>query len=333
YNGGGLGRACVDSVLASSYPQLEVLVVDNASRDDSLARMADLEAGGRIRVVRNRANEGYSVGNNLGAARATGELTLFLNNDTRVRPDAIERMVAFFRAQPETGAAQPLIVSMEDESRVANAGNDLDTLGFHQCLGEGESVGSVPVRTPTSYAQGAALMIRTPLYRAVGGFDPILRFYHTDADLSWKVWLAGYEVAVVADARVLHAEGSSASAATLPDRLLRLVHGQLVMVGKNYERTNAVAALGALLAIDLATAVLFVALGRRAEARMVVRGVGAFLLELPKVVGARRAVRRFRAVSDEETRRRALRRFNPLGVLVLKRQGYGYASDRAQSRF
>jgi GT2 family glycosyltransferase len=333
YNGGGLGRACVDSVLASTYPNLEVLVVDNASKDDSLERMADLERSGRIRIVRNASNVGYGPGNNVGASEATGELVLFLNNDTRIDPAAIAGMVAHFRSHPDTGAAQPLMISMEDENRISNAGNDLDTLGFHECLGEGQPVGSVEVRPLTSYAQGAAFMIRRPLFATVGGFDPLLRFYHTDADLSWKVWLAGYEVAVVASSRVLHAEGTSASAASLADRLLRMVHGQLVMVGKNYDTTDAVVAMVSLATIDVGTATLLFVLGRREEAKMVLRGVGAFLLELRKVMSARRGIARFRAVSDEEIRHRALRPFNPLGVFALKRRGYGYSGDWTQSRF
>jgi GT2 family glycosyltransferase len=333
YNGGDLGRGCVVSLLASSYHSLEVIVVDNDSKDDSLARMADLEKSGRIRVFRNPTNLGYSRGNNTGADLATGDLILFLNNDTRVDPGAVERMVQHFQAHPETGAAQPLILSMEDETRVANAGNELDTLGFHECFGEGDLVRSIRVRSPTGYAQGAALMIRAPLFRAVGGFDPLLRFYHTDADLSWKVWLAGYEVAVVADAHVFHAEGTSASAASLADRLFRLVHGQLVMVAKNYGAGRAIRAVVSLATIDLCISLMFLALGRSREARMVVRGLAAFLLDLPKVMLTRSAVPHFRVITDSELRRRSLRSFNPLGVFALKRRGYGYAGDRAQSQF
>jgi GT2 family glycosyltransferase len=333
YNGGGFGRACVDSVLASSHKNLEVLVVDNASRDSSLSLMADLEASGRIRIIRNQNNEGYARGNNAGGIVASGQLFLFLNNDTRVEPDSIARMVDHFRAHPATGAAQPLLVTMHDITRVSNAGNELDSLGFHEALGEGEPVQSIRVRSPTGYAQGSALMIRASLFRTIGGFDELLRFYQTDVDLCWEVWLTGHEVDVVDQARVLHDEGTTASAADLPARLPLLVHGQLVMVAKNYEVLNAIGAVSALVVTDMAISSLFLVLGRPREAKAIVRGVFEFLFELRKVREGRRAVARFRVATDLELRARFLRPFNPLSVLTSKRRGYGYAGERPFSRF
>jgi GT2 family glycosyltransferase len=333
YNGGGLGRSCVDSVLASNYTNVEVIVVDNASRDDSLDRMKDLEVSGRIRVIRNSENEGFSMGNNRGAAAASGTFLLFLNNDTRVDPDAIGRMVEQFRSNPATGACQPVLVSMEDDTKVANAGSQLDTLGFHQVLGEGEPLSTLRVRSPTGFAQGAALMIRASLFREIGGFEPLLRFDHTDSDLSWRTWLAGYQVAVVSDAVVLHAEGRTASATAVAQRLRPLVHGQLVMVTKNYSGFRATRALASLVTIDFAMLGLLLLLGRRAEARAVGYGIGSFLFDLPKVMKARAVVRVFRTITDEEADRRFLRRFNPLDVFASKRLGYGYAAERPLTRF
>lgn len=333
YNGGRLGRDCVDSVLASTYSNLEVIVVDNASKDDSLERMRDLEALGRIRVIRNGENEGYSAGNNRGAVGASGSFLLFLNNDTRVAPEAIARMVEEFRIRPGTGACQPVLVSMEDPTKVANAGSELDTLGFHRVVGAGLPIRSLVVRSPTGFAQGAALMVRTSLFGNIGGFEPMLQFDHTDADLSWKVWLAGYQVSVVPNAVVAHAEGATASAAAVARRMYPLVRGQLVMVTKNYEGWRSFRGLASLVAIDLGMMVLFLSLGRRAEARAVARGIRRFVLDLPLVLKARQGVRAFRTITDAEAERRFLRPFNPIEVFALKRRGYGYVGDWPLTQF
>jgi GT2 family glycosyltransferase len=332
YNGGSLARQCVDSVIASTYPNFEIVVVDNASADDSVERLRDLVIQGRVKLVRNDANLGFALGNNRGSDAASGALLLFLNNDTEVAPDALERMVTRFVEEPDLGAAQPLLLFLPDRDRINSAGNRLDTLAFNEVIGLGKPVAQFEVGDQTAFASGSALMIRKELFKALAGFDLTLKFYYTDTDLSWKTWMAGYRVAVVPDAIVFHAEGSAASSLHIEHRLFLFVSSQLMVVAKNYEPARALVNTTILVGLYSVAALAYLLRGDVPVARAFVRAIRGFFAALPEIRRSRRQLAEVRVLSDEELIERFLRRSNPLDVFQRKRSGWGYRSDWFRTR-
>jgi len=332
YNGGSLTRRCVTSVLTDPYPNKEVIVVDNASTDGSLGALDDYVSKGRIAVVRNEANLHFARGNNRGAAAASGELLLFLNNDTEIEPDVIEHMVVRFRAEPSLGSAQPLVLFLPERHLLNSAGAVLDTLAFHEILGLAQPRSGYTPSEHTSYAVGAAVMIRRELFERAGGFDPLLGFYYTDADLSWKVWLAGYTVAVVPDAVVYHAEGSGLGAFVNVHRLRMMIKGQLTVVARNYELPRALFGTAALLFLYQGLAFMYLIRGSRDVAQAIVRSLAAFLLTLPEIARGRAEIASYRSLSDPGATGRFLVPFNPVRVFQRKREGWGYLADREATR-
>ena len=159
---------CLDSLLASDYPGLEVLVVDNASTDGT----TDLTARyiPRVRLVRNRRNLGYAGGNNVGVRAALeggAEMVALVNQDTRVEPDWLTRIVEAARADPRLGILSP---SQWDYDGVAPDPSFLAVLAAAdpraaQAVAAGRAVaGAVLVET----AIGAALVLRRSLIERVG---------------------------------------------------------------------------------------------------------------------------------------------------------------------
>jgi GT2 family glycosyltransferase len=111
------------------WPDLEVIVVDNGSAPDALARIRDHAAHHpQVRLIENGANLGFAAGNNVGIAAATGDYVMFLNNDTFVAPGAISAMVSALERDPTLGVVGPLTNNIGNEARIAIEYADMDAM-------------------------------------------------------------------------------------------------------------------------------------------------------------------------------------------------------------
>ena len=209
YNGKDYLKKCLDSVLKTEYPNFEVILVDNSSTDRSLS-LAEESFGfdKRLRIIRNSSNLGFSGGNNVGFKHAKGNFIAFLNNDTIVDSNWLTSLVDVMEKDETIGLAQSMLLKI-DGQEVQTAGSLLsDYLVLQRILFEDRPSN---IKTPsvfeTSYACGAAFIIRRELINEIGLFDPKLPFYYDDTLLSFKTWLSGKRVVVVSKSKVCHAKG------------------------------------------------------------------------------------------------------------------------------
>lgn len=103
YNAKDYLKKCIDSVFESTLKNLEVIVVDNASEDGSLEELKKIE--GRIKLIANEKNVGFSKANNQGIKKSSGRYILFLNPDTSVYPSTLKYMLSFMDKEKSAGAA------------------------------------------------------------------------------------------------------------------------------------------------------------------------------------------------------------------------------------
>jgi GT2 family glycosyltransferase len=199
YNGMQWLPRCFESLeKQTAFDRLEVIVTDNKSADGSDKFAADwLERTGRGRVVQNGANLFYCGANNNGAAVATGEFVLFLNNDTWLEPDCLEKLYDGTVAAGAQGAS-PLVQDY-DTNNFQNAGSPgLDIFGMTSEM-------SQPKGPREIFASpGCSLLVQTEMFRKIGGFAPELLIYCDETDVSWRVWIAGGKLVYVPDAIVHH---------------------------------------------------------------------------------------------------------------------------------
>lgn len=180
----------------------EVVVVDNASPDDSaaVARAAMPSAT----VVRSAENGGFAGGTHLGARASTAPLLLFLNPDAVPQPGCLDALRACAQEHPEWGAWQAL-VTLPGGAEVNTSGNVVHFLGFGWAGGHGQRVADVPAQPRhVGFASGAALVVRREAWDATGGLDPAYFMYVEDLDLGLRLRLAGWDSGVVPAARVAH---------------------------------------------------------------------------------------------------------------------------------
>ena len=189
-----------ESIKNLHYDNIELIFVDNASTDGSVDYVRQNWAD--IKVIDSKINLGFSIANNIAAERASGEYLFFLNNDTKVHPDAILELVKRMSENSALGICGCTMMSY-DGSVFFHTGIGVDILGF-------------PIASSVAfYAEGSALMIRRQLFKEVGEFDPEYFMFHEDVDLAWRVWLSGHRVIAIADAVVYHYTGASAGGTAL----------------------------------------------------------------------------------------------------------------------
>lgn len=207
HNGVAFLERCLRSLLASSYPELEVIFVDNASSDGSLEFVrATFGSDSRLRYVVNDQSVGPGVGRNRGARVARGTYLMFLDNDTEVERRCIAELVAVFEADASIGAGQAKLLQMDNPSFYDCAGDYLGPLGFLiERAKRQKDTGQFNFIADILSAKGAAHFIRKALFERLGGFDEDYYMYVEETDLCWRVWLSGQRVVFIPSAIVYHA--------------------------------------------------------------------------------------------------------------------------------
>jgi len=202
-----LTRRCLELVLADLPPDCEVVVVDDASTDETPAMLS--EFGERIRVLTMAENAGFSRACNEGAAAAGGELVVFLNNDTEPRPGWLWALLEYAEREPGADVVGARLVY--PTGTVQHAGVVFGQDGYPHNLYAGlpEDHPAVNRSRRLQAVTGACMLVRRPAFERLGGFDEGYENSLEDVDLCLRVGAAGGEVHYCHEAVVVHLESVS----------------------------------------------------------------------------------------------------------------------------
>ena len=207
YNAGELLFNCIKSIKKSNYSNVEIIVVDNVSSDDSHIKCK--EKYQEIKLIQNKENFGYCGGNNIGIKQATGEFVIILNPDTIVQPDCIGELVYAYEKIGE-GLFQPKILSLNEENILQSTGNMIHVFGFGFARDKGRKVvEKVEDIEKIGYASGTCLFTSKDVIDKVGLLDEFLFLYHDDLDLGWRAAQIGIDSYYVPKSKVFHVESYS----------------------------------------------------------------------------------------------------------------------------
>lgn len=187
--------ALLDSIRRQEYRRVEIVVVDNGSRNNPEKIFA--ENYPEIQFIRSDRNLGFAGGNNLGLKRATGDFLFFVNNDAQLTAGCIETLLQLFEDQQEAGAVSPLICYYPDSSVIQYAGmSPVHPLtGRNRTWGNGEKDrGQYAGSRPTAYAHGAAMMIPRRVLNQVGPMAEDFFLYYEELDWCERIRRAGFSV-------------------------------------------------------------------------------------------------------------------------------------------
>ncbi|HEX7976350.1 MAG TPA: glycosyltransferase family 2 protein [Anaerolineales bacterium] len=210
YNAGPLLAQCIRSVLAQTFQQFEIIVIDNASWDGS---SDSLPEDGRIRLERNRKNLGFARAQNQGMLLAWGRYLMPLNFDILLAPDFLQEMVAAMELSERIGTVSPKLLRMADkgqkDGRIDNAGLLLpsDRLPRHRGLDE-QDAGQFDRRVRVFGAMGAAALYRREMLEDIAYkgqfFDESFFMWYEDIDLDWRARLRGWDCLYTPQAVAYH---------------------------------------------------------------------------------------------------------------------------------
>lgn len=210
WNGGELVREAIASLLAQTWPALEVILVDNASSDGS-AGDVERAFGDRIRIIRNTQNEGFARANNRGFAEARGEWLFVLNPDATCDPGTIAALMDFAADKPRVGQLACRVVQADRPHFFDSAGLLVYPDGVSRPRGwQEKDIGQYDRAEEVLAPHGCACALRTSMIDQIGGFDEDFFCYLEDVDLGMRGQLAGWQCWYVPDARVRHRKSSSA---------------------------------------------------------------------------------------------------------------------------
>jgi GT2 family glycosyltransferase len=213
-----LTLACLASLRTATPRQIEVIVVDDGSRDGTAEAIAASHPG--VRLVRHDQALGFTGAANAGAAAAQGDLLLFLNSDTEVDPGAIDAMLDAFESEPALGIGgaqlrypggepqwsggrepRPLwLLALASDSAFGLGGSAL-WRKLRPVSGHGESA--------VDWVPAAAMGVRREVWRTAGPFDPRFELYAQDLDLCLRAGDLGWRVSVVPGCKVVHHHGAT----------------------------------------------------------------------------------------------------------------------------
>ena len=230
YNGKNYLEKCLESLTKVKYSNLEIIIVDNNSTDESIEFVKNQYPS--IIIIKLDKNHGFAEPNNIGVKNARGDFLLFLNNDTIVTPNFIDEMVNVACNDTQIAICQSLLLLPNGD--VDSSGDFIDKLGVAY-----NSKMRVEKVKEIFSARGASMLVRRNVFEKLGGFDKKFFVSFEDVDFGWRSWILGYKTVVVPKSIVYHYGGKTTK--SIKNELA--FHGlknQLSMKITNFESTLAI---------------------------------------------------------------------------------------------
>ena len=243
WNGGELLRRCVETIV-SSGPRVtyEVVIIDNASSDDSLERLNasevanSLTANRQLRIFNNSENRGFGAANNQAFDLTDSPFVFLLNLDTEVHPGTIDTLMRTMLADPKIGACGPKILNSDGSLQISAFFNPPRV--WHTVLSQLKLYYLLPQRIrgelllgrhwdhnrqrSVPMLSGAAILARRQMIEEVGGFDERFHMYAEDNEWCWRITRTAWKLVFVPEAVVLHHGGQSSMKRWSSDEKLRV---------------------------------------------------------------------------------------------------------------
>ncbi|UIR57073.1 glycosyltransferase family 2 protein [Sphingobacterium sp. SRCM116780] len=238
WNGKFFLEKFLPSVYNSSYPNIEFVIGDNASTDDSLAFVR--ASYPKITLLENEQNYGFAGGYNHILARVEADYFILLNSDVEVTTNWIEPVIAMLEQDVNLVAAQPKILSFHNKAKFEHAGaagGYIDRYGFPFCAGRildkvEYDLGQYDDEKEIFWASGAALFIKSQAWKEAQGLDEDFFAHMEEIDLCWRLKRMGYRIGYCPDSTVYHVGGGTLNASN-PQKTYLNFRNNLFMLQKN----------------------------------------------------------------------------------------------------
>lgn len=312
WNGGDVFKKCLKTLSQMDYPNWELIIVDNASSDNSDREYKNYKKLAKItKLIKNKLNVGFAPANNQALAYCKGQYLLLLNNDTTVPPTLLDRLVQKMESDKTLGVIQPKIYIMDKNKHLDNAGSFLTKIGFlsHWGFLEKDSK-KYSLEKEIFSAKGACFLTRQELVKKIGLFDKDYFSYFEESDFCWRVWLIGFRVIYYPEVSIKHKLGFTIKRVGVSDLNYHYYKNRICSLLKNLNTLNLFVILPIHLTISLGIASVFALRGSFENSTLILRAISWNVVNLNETLRKRMKVQSTRVVSDADIFSKVGRRVN-----------------------
>lgn len=244
YNTKDITENCLNSIFSSmknSDISYEIVVVDNNSSDGSVLYFKELQKKhSNITIIFNKDNTGFAIANNQGAKAAKGSHLLFLNSDTIVLDDAIDKLMHYFDQNQTIHFLGPKLLNkdMSPQASCGPAYNLFNIFIFLFLRGDywGATRSSPDATKEVDWVSGACILTKKAYFDQINGFDEGIFMYMDEIDLLYRAQKHGFHIFFYPEARIIHLGSASSGGKTFP--ILQVYKGYLYFYKKHYDKLS-----------------------------------------------------------------------------------------------
>ena len=280
WNGSAMLQRFLPSVIRYSE-EAEIIVADNGSTDHSIDILR--EKFPSVRILQFRENYGVAEGDNRAIQQIETPYVLLLNDDVEVTPHWLQPLLEFMNHHPEVAACQPKILSETQRELFEYAGacgGFIDHLGYPYCRGRifnhvEKDRGQYDQVCPIFWATGAALLVRTDVYRKEGGLDKRFFAHMEEIDFCWRLRSRNYGIYCIPQSTVYHVGGGTLPKSH-PRKTFLNFRNNLLMLYKNLPEERLNSTLRIRYFLDLVAALKMLLSGQVKESMAIVKALRTF---------------------------------------------------------
>ncbi|MFT4536096.1 MAG: riboflavin kinase/FMN adenylyltransferase [Saprospiraceae bacterium] len=296
WNGEEYLESYLPQVLYSSSEPINIAVIDNASDDESVAYVQDWHP--EVQLIQLPKNYGFAEGYNRGLKYIDSKYTVILNSDVNVKTEWLDPIIKAMDEDPQLAICQPKILSLEEKELFEYAGASggfLDSLSYPYCRGrifdhietdEGQYDNDMHI----DWASGAAMVVRTQVFKNLGGFDNDYFAHMEEIDFCIRARKCGYKIKVIPQSIVYHLGGGTLDYSS-PRKVNLNFRNSLYTLFKNESGGSLAWKLPARLILDGVAAAKFLAEGKVSHIKAIIGAHWTFFGQIPNLMKKRKALK------------------------------------------
>jgi len=296
WNGKNFLEKFLPFVVSYRAPDVQLIVADNASTDDSVAFLKANYP--QIEIIQNTSNGGFAKGYNDALKQVDAEYYVLLNSDVEVTPGWIDPLIKLMDSDENIAACQPKIKSYHQKNYfeyAGAAGGFIDKYGYPFCRGRilnnvEEDKGQYDDDREIFWATGACLFIRANCFHQLNGFDEDFFAHMEEIDLCWRLKNVGYKIMFCSGSTVYHVGGGTLNKLS-PQKTFLNFRNNLILLFKNHASQYFVIKLFIRFVLDGIAGVKFLLSGEMGHFLAVIKAHFNFYASLPKTLSKRKQLK------------------------------------------
>ena len=300
WNGKELLKSCLTSIYSQSYKNIEVILVDNASSDNSVSFIKNKFP--KVKIIVNKENAGFCKANNMGYKASKGDYVLFLNNDTLVTKNFLEPLIEKLGEKKNNGIVQPKII-LYGNRKLQAGGAFFTNTGFLYHFGFGKNPDDPKYNIPMQIfsANGSCMLVKREVIEKIGLFDEDYFIYMEETDFCHRALLTGYQVWYESKAVIYHLGSMDNSQYKQSVLLYNSFRNRITTYLKNLEVINLVKILPLTIILYLFAVIIYLGLGKPGNSLAVIKALFYNIIHLDKTLRKRKTIQsQYRQLNDKK---------------------------------